>query len=419
MGRPHLLVIPFPVQGHVLPLMEFSPNMVDHGFKIPFINTEFNHKRVVSAQSDEETSDGSFSLVSLPDGMEPEEDRNKMGRLNDAMAKAMPGYLEELITKINGSNEEDKITCVIADFSMVWALEIAAKLSIAGAGFLTASGQLLAEILHIPQLIEDGVFAADGTLMKSEMIQISPTMPATNPAQYCWLSMGESTEQKSIFNLMLTYSRVLQLARYCLCNSFYELEPSAFAMIPNLLPIGPLNASRHQARFWSEDLTCLSWLDQQTPKSVIYVAFGSFARMEKRQFDELALGLELLGHPFLWVVRQDQTSEKLYPEGFEARVRSRGRMVGWAPQREVLAHPSIACFMTHCGWNSTMEGISHGVPLLCWPYFADQFLNRTYICDIWKVGLGFAAAGENGVISREECKKITVWSFLGPHVFLP
>nr|GEX17165.1 UDP-glycosyltransferase 83A1-like [Tanacetum cinerariifolium] len=85
------------------------------------------------------------------------------------------------------------------------------------------------------------------------------------------------------------------------------------------------------------------------------------------------------------------------------RVGARGKIVSWAPQQEVLIHPSVACFMSHCGWNSTMEGVSNGVPFLCWPYFADQFLNTTYVCDIWKTGMALNK-DETSIVTRGEIK---------------
>ncbi|KAH1076182.1 hypothetical protein GYH30_051878 [Glycine max] len=127
---------------------------------------------------------------------------------------------------------------------------------------------------------------------------------------------------------------------------------------------------------------------------VLYVTFGSFTHFDQNQFHELALGLDLTNRPFLWVNKLE------YPNEF---LGTKGNIVGWAPQQKVLSHPAIACFATHCGWNSIMEGLSNGVLLLCWPYFADQLYNKTHICDELKVGLGFEK-DKNGLVSREEFK---------------
>ncbi|KAL8199417.1 hypothetical protein R6Q57_012985 [Mikania cordata] len=180
-------------------------------------------------------------------------------------------------------------------------------------------------------------------------------------------------------------------------------------MFPNLLPMGPLLASNRLAKqvghLWKEDTTCLEWLDQQPTCSVIYVAFGSFTILNQIQFQELALGLELTKQPFLWVVRPGIITESsdTYSEGYMDRIGTRGKIVTWAPQQAVLAHPSIMCFLSHCGWNSTLEGMSHGVPFISWPYFVDQLLNTTYICDIWKIGLRFEK-DEDGIIKKDEIK---------------
>lgn len=130
---------------------------------------------------------------------------------------------------------------------------------------------------------------------------------------------------------------------------------------------------------------------------------ASLTVFDQTQFQELALGLELTNKPFLWVLRPGMTNEEAFQQEFEGRIGCRGKIVSWAPQEKVLSHPSVACFMSHCGWNSTTEGLSNGVPFLCWPYFVDQFLNETYICDVWKVGLGFDK-DETGIMRKDEIK---------------
>ncbi|KAF9624166.1 hypothetical protein IFM89_008104 [Coptis chinensis] len=141
MSRPHLLVIPFPVQGHVMPLMELSHNLVDRGFKITFVNSEFNHKLVTAAMSNNNDYEDHIHLVSIPDGMEPGEDRKELGKLCDKIVNVMPGHFEDLIKKINGSNNgDDRITCVIAEENMYWALEVAQKMSIRRVAFCLRLG---------------------------------------------------------------------------------------------------------------------------------------------------------------------------------------------------------------------------------------------------------------------------------------
>ncbi|CAK9186018.1 unnamed protein product [Ilex paraguariensis] len=320
----------------------------------------------------------------------------------------MPRKLQELIERINESGD-DKITCVIADESIGWALEVAAKMGIRRAVFWPAAAAMLALGLGARNLINDGIINNNGTPMKNQMIQLSPSMPSVNTANLAWACIGDLTTQKIIFETVEKNNESIKVVDWVICNSNYDFESATFTLFPSILPIGPLLANKRLGKstgyFWQEDCTCLRWLDQQPSHSVIYVAFGSFTVFDQNQFHELALGLELTNRPFLWVVRPDMTEEATdaYPKGFIERVGVRGRMVGWAPQQNVLELPSIACFLSHCGWNPTMVGVSNGVPLLCWPYYADQFLSQSYICDVWKVGLGFNQ-DEKGIINHEEIK---------------
>ncbi|XP_042452738.1 UDP-glycosyltransferase 83A1-like [Zingiber officinale] len=127
--------------------------------------------------------------------------------------------------------------------------------------------------------------------------------------------------------------------------------------------------------------------------------------MTDNYIQQLALGLEVTDRPFLWVVQPDLAvdSADASSDDFKDRVRNRGMMVAWAPQQKVLTHPSVGCFVSHCGWNSTLEGVRNGKLFLCWPYFADQFLNHSYICGHWKVGL-ILMSDESGIVKHEQLK---------------
>lgn len=252
--------------------------------------------------------------------------------------------------------------------------------------------------------------------MGKETFKLSPEMPEMQSAHLAWNCVGDHDQQATLFKYLVKGVLAVDQCEFFICNSFHAAEPGAFSLFPKLLPIGPLltgerGGDKAVGHLWQpEDAECISWLDAQPePGSVVYVAFGSFTMFDRRQFQELALGLELCGRPFLWVVRPDIGYGKVhdYPDGFLDRVvgesggTGRGKLVSWAPQQRVLAHPSVGCFVSHCGWNSTMEGVRNGVPFLAWPYFADQFVNQVYISDVWKVGLKAVKDEEAGVITKE------------------
>ncbi|BAU01340.1 hypothetical protein LR48_Vigan10g248800 [Vigna angularis] len=403
MARPHVMVVPYPAQGHVIPLMDLSLILVKQGIKITFVNTKENHDRIKSALP---CGDGLLSqiyLVWISDGLESSEERKKPGKSSGAVLKVMPEKVEELIECINGS-ESEKITCVLADQSIGWALDLAEKKGIRRAAFCPASAAQLVLGLSIPKFIHNGIIDKDGTPLEKKGIQLSPTMPSVSTEKLVWVCVGNKTIQRHIFQLMVKNIESMKKTEWLLCNSSHELESEAITMAPEIIPIGPLlscDQFGHSAgNFWPQDLSCLKWLDQQSPNSVIYVAFGSFTKFSPPQFQELCFALELSNRPFLWVV-QPEESKLAYPEGFVERVVERGRVVGWSPQKKILIHPSVACFISHCGWNSTLESVSNGIPVLCWPYFADQFLNKSYVCDIWKVGLGLEP-NESGMITQGE-----------------
>ncbi|KAL0442117.1 UNVERIFIED_CONTAM: UDP-glycosyltransferase 83A1 [Sesamum radiatum] len=250
-----------------------------------------------------------------------------------------------------------------------------------------------------------------GNLVGNNVLSLSDGIPPWRKDELAWSFPIDLKTQKILFEVALISGKPCNQVKWLLCNTSYELESSTCDLNPKLLPIGPLlNTSNCKSTsnfsiFLCEDTSCLSWLNEKPVTSVVYVSFGSSTVFSQNQVDELALGLELSGRPFLWVVRRDLANgcQVEYPTGFMERVAGIGKIIEWAPQEKVLSHPSIACFLSHCGWNSILEGLSRGVPFLCWPYFADQFYNQKYICDKWKIGLRIDV-DENGIRTRNEIK---------------
>ncbi|CAL4936047.1 unnamed protein product [Urochloa decumbens] len=412
MAKAHVLVLPFPSQGHVTPLMELSHRLVDHGFEVTFINTEVDHALVVAAMrasGGEAALGGGIHLVSIPDGLADDEDRKDLKKLIDAYPRHMPGHLERLIADLEAAGRP-RAKWLVGDLGMGWSFEVAKKLGIRAVSFWPAATATLAIILKIPELIEDGLINDKGWAERDETFQLAQGMPAFPTSQMPWMDgMGTPVGQTAMFDLISQFKKLSSLAEVVVCNSFDEAEAGAFNLFPDFLPVGPLFADREFRKpvgsFLPEDGRYVKWLDAQPNGSVVYVAFGSMAIFDPRQFEELAEGLELTGRPFLWVVRPDFTPglSKEWLHEFNQRVAGKGMIVSWCSQQQVLAHRAVACFVSHCGWNSTMEGVRNGVPFLCWPYFCEQFLNRSYITNVWRTGLA-VSRNADGIVTKEELR---------------
>lgn len=117
-----------------------------------------------------------------------------------------------------------------------------------------------------------------GTPIKNQMIQLTPNMPTINTTNFVWTSIGDLTTQNIVFEVMVRNNSSVKVADWLICNSASDIEPAAFKMASEIIPIGPILASGQNSRghFWKEDTTCLEWLDQQPQRLVIYIAFGSF-----------------------------------------------------------------------------------------------------------------------------------------------
>jgi hypothetical protein len=186
-------------------------------------------------------------------------------------------------------------------------------------------------------------------------------------------------------------------------NTYDALEHEGLVSLASMLPpvysIGPLHLLLNQvtdsdlkligSNLWIEESGCLEWLDSKEPNSVVYVNFGSITVMTSDQLTEFAWGLANSDQTFLWVIRPDLVAgdSAMLPPEFVSATKERGLFASWCSQEQVLSHPSIGGFLTHNGWNSTIESICGGVPMICWPFFAEQQTNCRYCCTEWGIGM--------------------------------
>jgi len=218
----------------------------------------------------------------------------------------------------------------------------------------------------------------------------------------------------------IVLDKVLQLTQQSfkvnalILNTFEDLESPILSQIrlqvPKLYTIGPLHhhlntmkktTSSFNSNFFKVDKTCLTWLDSQPSKSVVYVSFGSITTMTREEILEFWHGLLNSKKTFLWVIRPNMVQEKgLIKELEEKTSKERGLIVEWVPQEEVLSHKAIGAFLTHSGWNSTLESVVCGVPMICWPYFADQQINSRFVSEVWKLGLDMKDVCDRNVVEN-------------------
>ena len=226
----------------------------------------------------------------------------------------------------------------------------------------------------------------------------------------------------------LALSEQLCKSHGVIVNSCRSLEPRATDAVasglctppgrttPPLFCVGPLVQSAEVAEKQGEE--CLAWLDTQPKASVLFLCFGSMGRFSAEQIKEMAAGLEMSGQRFLWVVRSppggnEQPGEPeldvLLPNGFLDRTKDRGLVVtSWAPQREVLAHETVGGFVTHCGWNSVLEAVMAGVPMLGWPLYAEQRMNKVFLVEGMQLGVAMEP-GPDGFVTAKEIEGKVTW----------
>eukprot|EP00249_Psilotum_nudum_P020871 c27881_g2_i1 orf=185-1675(-) len=420
--HPHALVFPWPGQGHINPMMQVSRKLARNGFTVTFVNTERNHgllMRSISKEAITAAEDGALDirLVTVPDDRFPTFQRALYFEAFCVAVLELGPLLEEVLRR--EMQKDPPITCLISDVFTPFTQDVASKFGIPQIALWTQSAISLASDLILTDLTSGATIE---TLQKMDLSNRIIDIPGAIPLKYSDLNsfMRPLDSSDLLLDFMISTFKRLNQSNFILMNTFEELESivlSKLAKENQIYAIGPLLPSgiftkslpfNSTASLFPEETDCIAWLDGFPTSSVLYVSLGSTTILSAAEIEELALGLEASDQPFLWVIRRDLMlgASAILPQGFTDRVKPRAHFTSWAPQLHVLTHPSVGGFLTHCGWNSTLESMSAGVPMIGWPYFADQMTNCTSVVDWWKIGLSLGVDNNRKVDRREVERKV-------------
>ncbi|XP_022154377.1 7-deoxyloganetin glucosyltransferase-like [Momordica charantia] len=414
MEKPHAMFIPYPAQGHINPMLKLAKLLHRKGFYITFVNTEYNHRRLLKARGSN-SLDGlpDFQFKTIPDGLPPSEGNatQHVPSLCYSTSHNCLRPLCSLISEINSSSSSGShppVSCVIGDGVMTFTIMAAREFGIPVAMFWTASAAGCLGYMQYSKLVEQGLvpFKDENFLTNGDLETTIEWIP---PMQNIRLrdipSFIRTTDKNDIMlNFFIQELQRLPKANAIIMNTFDPLEHHVLQALSSKLPpiytIGPINTlvadlvadekmEAIRSNLWNEQSECVEWLNSKKPSSVVYVNFGSITVMSPQQLVEFAWGLANSEKPFLWITRPDLVEGKsaVLPSEFAAVTRERGMVGNWCNQEEVLKHPAVGAFLTHSGWNSTMESIFGGVPMISWPFFAEQQTNCRYCCTEWENGL--------------------------------
>lgn len=381
------MLFPLPLQGHQTPMLQLANILYSNGFSISIIHTHIN--------SPNPANHPHFTFHPIPELLEGKAWTGDVIALINAfnVSCAVPfrDCLSQMMSESAAAGEP--VACLITDAIWHFTQAVADILQLPRIVLRTSNPTSFLSFISISLLREKGYLSATGCQLEESVPELPPLKLKDIPV-LC--TCNPAATDKLICKLV----EKTRASKGLIFNSFEELEGSSLAMIHEdisipVFAIGPFHkqVSASSSSLLEQDRSCISWLDARPSKSVLYVSFGSLIAIDEAEFIEIAWGLANSRQPFLWVIRpglvRDSDGPAPLPTGFLETVADRGRIISWAPQEEVLAHRAIGGFWTHSGWNSTLESICEGVPMMCLPRFGDQRSNARYVTELWRVGIQF------------------------------
>lgn len=400
---PHVLAIPFPEQNQLIPFLEFSYRLAFHGISVTILTTRSHSPPLQHflQRAKTEFLDIRPLYIPLPsDQKELQEDIPwKSVPLLVYSFRLLAEPIEQWIQQ-----QKPRPVCIISDFYLGWTQKISAKLAIPRAVFHASSAfgacvdnSLWTHMPHLEVKTDDEYF-------------IMPDLPLQIAFRRTQISRTARTFQRfDPVSEFMRENRLLNLQSWgILVNTFYDLELGHIDHLHTttdkpVWPIGPILPPLDFNNSKDKPDPCFHWLDSQKPESVLYVCLGNHSALSEEQMMELACGLEAMDKPFMWANYSTTAIPKRFAEqvdqtgsGFIIRRR--------APHHLILSHQSVGGFLTHCEWNSALQSIAVGVPMITWPISGAEFCNSMLVTELLKIGVQLCE-GENGVPNREDLQR--------------
>ncbi|KAL4642844.1 hypothetical protein ACB092_02G049300 [Castanea dentata] len=391
------IIVTFPAQGHINPAFQFAERLIHLGVHVTFFTTVGAHRRgMIKSPPTDNLSFATFS-DGYDDKVVPMDDAEK--QLNQLKRNGSKALTDLIVSTTNKQ-------CIVYTMLLPWAADVAREHHLPFA-LLWIQPAMVFDIYYYYYNGFADIIGNDSDDRPSYSIQL-PGLPllATRDLPSFLLASNPYALVQPKFQAQLEALEKESNPRV-LVNTFDELEPEALKALEkhNLVAVGPLVP---YAILDGRDLSngsknYIKWLNSKSESSVIYVSFGSLLVLKKQQMEEIARGLLDFGRPFLWVIRAKENGEE---EKLSCReeLEQMGMIVPWCSQVEVLTHPSLGCFMTHCGWNSTLESLVLGVPMVAFPQWSDQGTNAKLIEDVWKTGVR-VTVNKDGIVEGDEIKR--------------
>ncbi|RLM79713.1 UDP-glycosyltransferase 73C3-like [Panicum miliaceum] len=424
---PHFVIVPLVAQGHTIPMVDLARLLAERGARVSLVTTPMNGARLRGVADHAARAKLALEVVELPfptgiDGLPPGienvdqvTDNNQYAPLLHALQK-LAGPLEAYMRGLAA-----RPSCIISDWCNGWTAGVARSLGIPRLFF---HGPPCFYSLCDLNAVDHGLHKQTAAAGDQEKFVV-PGMPvrvevtkATAPGllnlpglEAVWIECVEAmrTADGAVVNTFLDLEdQFVTCYEAALGKPVWTLGP--FCLVNK---DGEAMASRGNKSDVVQQSAVTAWLDTKDTDSVVYVSFGSLVRKLPRLLFEVGHGLEDSGKPFLWVVKEPEVAApevREWLEALEVRTAGRGLVVrGWVPQLAILSHRAVGGFVTHCGWNSLLESIAHGVPVVTWPHFSDQFLNERLVVDVLGVGVPIGVTApvmifddENMPVGRED-----------------